>query len=173
MHGSITIPGTTDKPTLVDIAINVVQSLLTSLKPQTMCLGLLLPSLGDGCFSDSMRLYTNFKGSLTIQCSNHLGETTNDVVKGVHFVVVQYYPPHFFLVLVWIRLGLDSVHDLDSLFGCADLFSIRHVQLALIESVAGSGGCDPASTARRGLSSRNADGSSLGGGQRCHEGKRH
>ena len=60
-----------------------------SLQSQTKLFRLLFPSLGDGCFSNAMSLNTNLKCSFAIECPNTLGQTTNDVMKCVHFVIVQ------------------------------------------------------------------------------------
>jgi hypothetical protein len=69
-----------------------------ALEIQTELLTLLLPCLGHCSLSDYVCLDTNPTGSLTIQGTNDLTETSNHVVESMHFVFVLHNTPHHFLV---------------------------------------------------------------------------
>ena len=56
-----------------------------------------------------MGLHTNFKCSLSVECSYDFAETPNDIVESVDLIVVKYDAPHFFLLLFFLCLGLGTI----------------------------------------------------------------
>ena len=101
-----------------------------TLKPQTELFGLLLPCLGNRGLSISVCLNTNLKGCLTIQGPDHFTETSNDIIEGVNFVVVQNHPPQFFFLLLFLGLGFCPFlgNGRNSLLGRSTPFLVGHVK---------------------------------------------
>lgn len=149
---------------------------LTPLEPQAVRFRLLLICFGHCRLANSVSLYTNLKCGLAVQCPNHLAETTDNVIEGMNFVVVQDHSPHFLLVLFFFGLGFDAVHYFGSLFGSLNLFGRRHVQLGLFQAVraaAFAGDSTSYTGGRKSRVRRKANGTPMGRLDRCQDGKSH